>query len=385
LASKCWVATVFSANVVVVTVSLLRKVACSINTFSNGTQVVIFANNSSVNTFVAVRIASINSARISVVTSLRNSRNRSNLSGSTITLELVFAQASSSWDLETTLCHQSQAKSISVTSCRFNSTVFRNHLWNRLASFISIAIVDSAFVSIITVSWSVNDSFDCITSSNCACIWVSNLFRNKSASSCNITTVISTCVLVIAYNLFIYTFSSNTDVFGARIFVIAVLWFGLASFDWAAMSYEASIIIFASDWCVDTSNCRIAAINSASILIIAVSWCRFASLDCIARRNRAFICRFACIDEFAFSIYADIVGARVVIVTGNSGVGASLFNVTSIDCVRIIIVTQLIIWSMNTSTVIIASVNGTCNVIITVQWSQGASSFNIAFSNLANS
>jgi len=116
LASQLWVATVNGAWIIVITVSLFRKVTLSIDTLVDGANIVIFANNSSEDTLVGLCITSVHSAWVTIITSNSASWDLSQCSSSCITLVLVLGSTQSEWDFETTSWQQAQTKLVSITS-----------------------------------------------------------------------------------------------------------------------------------------------------------------------------------------------------------------------------------------------------------------------------
>jgi hypothetical protein len=153
--------------------------------------------------------------------------------------------ASSSWDLETSDSHVFQAESITSASCGFSSAINRDEFCNVLASFGGIAIVDSAFVSILTVDWSINDSFNCIAGSDGASVWSCDCHRRVEAVS-------GGCIASLG---------------GASVFVVArFLGVDAVSIDTSINS--AFVSVTAVDWGVSTSGVGIAGIFGAWVVVV---------------------------------------------------------------------------------------------------------------------
>jgi hypothetical protein len=81
LASKDWMASVNGARIVIIAILLFRIIANSINTFVDGANVIVNAFYSFVNTFVRGSIASVNGARVTIITSIQSHIFVSNKSG----------------------------------------------------------------------------------------------------------------------------------------------------------------------------------------------------------------------------------------------------------------------------------------------------------------
>jgi hypothetical protein len=183
LTSKSWAASINGTCISVTAALLFRVIANSVTAFVDSAEIVISAFWSSADTLVGLCIASINSARVTIITSIETRIHVHNLSCCRIALVVERGFASSSWDLETSDSQIFQAESITSASCGFTCAINRDEFSNVLASFGGIAIVDSAFVSILTVDWSINDSFNCIAGSDGASVWSCDCHRRVEAVS----------------------------------------------------------------------------------------------------------------------------------------------------------------------------------------------------------
>jgi hypothetical protein len=138
-----------------------------------------------------------------------------------------------------------QALSISLASCGLCRAIFGNEFSNRLASLLSIAIIDSTFVSVLATNWSVDHSFNSIASSYSAGIWLlDGHYSVDTVSCCGIASSSCTFVAVITSSLFEDAVSADARIISAK------------------------IVIVTDNRGVDASRMRIAAISSARIVVV---------------------------------------------------------------------------------------------------------------------
>jgi hypothetical protein len=264
LASKSWAASINGTCIVVITVFLFRVIANSIFAFVDGAKIFISTFNSSVDALVGLCIASINSARITVITTVETRVHILDLSSCRIALVVDLGFASSSWNLETSDSHIFQAESITSASCGFSSAISRDEFSNVLASFGSITIVDSAFVSIFTVHRSINDSFVCIARSNSAAIRILDAYRSVNAvSGFSIADFGCAFIVIIASFLGVNAVSIDTSINSAFVSITAVHWGVLASSVGIAGIFGTWVVVVTDDCDVLASNSFVARIGSA--------------------------------------------------------------------------------------------------------------------------
>jgi hypothetical protein len=218
-----------------------------------------------------------------------------------------------------------------------------------LASFLSITIVDCAFISILAIDWSVDNSFDCIASSDGASVWVLDRYRSVNTVSIgDITSFGCACIAISAAFLGMNTVSINARINSAKIFVITIHRSVNASRMRIARVLGAWIVVVTSDCNVLASSSRIARIGCASIGVITADWSDLAlSIDAFFCSAWVFV--IAIENVLAFSIHTKILGASVFVITVNWGAYTSFAVYANIDTARILIVTKSIIWSVHTS------------------------------------
>jgi hypothetical protein len=213
---------------------------------------------------VGLCIASINSARVTVITTVETRVHILDLSSCRIALVVDLGFASSSWNLETSDSHIFQAESITSASCGFSSAISRDEFSNVLASFGSITIVDSAFVSIFTVHRSINDSFVCIARSNSAAIRILDAYRSVNAvSGFSIADFGCAFIVIIASFLGVNAVSIDTSINSAFVSITAVHWGVLASSVGIAGIFGTWVVVVTDDCDVLASNSFVARIGSA--------------------------------------------------------------------------------------------------------------------------
>jgi hypothetical protein len=155
-----------------------------------------------------------------------------------------------------------------------------------------MAVIDSAFVSILAIYRSINDSFECIASSNGARIWCFNCNRGvKAISGGCIANSGGAFVGVVARLWGMDTVATNTRIISARIFVVTVDFGENTSRMNIASIFGAFIVVITKESHIFTSSIFVAGISGACISIIA-SLC----------------------DGFTLAIFAFFVGTSIVII-----------------------------------------------------------------------
>jgi hypothetical protein len=277
------------------------------------------------------------------------------------------------------------------------SIVVINLLWLESATEMVVASICGARIVIITNNWSRYASFVCIAGVFGAFVSICADFSNMSAfAGVNIAAIDGTCIFVVTINILViafsrefvaltcfaslfctnnrseYALSVGTFVVSAFIIVITNFVAVDASFHGIAFSNAAFICSITFDWLVLNSIFGGTEVSCASIVIIKLngrernmfaSNVRTASID----SARIFvIARYRSINAFFLVSRATINGAQVFIVTmlrTNIGENTSFFSVASFVSARILVITNNYIM-MNLSRGEITPIGGTCIFVI---------------------
>jgi hypothetical protein len=231
-----------------------------------------------------------------------------------------------------------------------------------------IAIVDSAFVSILASNWSVDYTFNCIASCSSAAIWaLVNKWGINAFSRRNIAFFSCACIVIITSFLGMNAVSINTRINCASVFVITIDWSVNASRVRIARIFCVGIVVIAINCNVFASSCFVARISGASIAVITILLSALA-LTVYARFSGTCVIVITTKDVLALSINTFVNCASIVIITIDRSIYASFSWNTRIYSARIFIVTKSVIWSVLTSAMSIASINSARNTIIAILW-----------------
>jgi len=197
LASQSSVTGIASASIVVIANQKLREVAFSVDASVDGADVVVIAFETLMHTFVGHRVASVHGAWVSIIARWSQIRSSDDQSSFRVASILLCGLASSCWNLQASLSSDSDAQSISIAFCDFSIAVFSNKFRGRLATMHSMAVVVSALITVIAISWGINISGCCLAGSDGASIGIYNSYWGVNTTCLRIASIQGAGIVVI--------------------------------------------------------------------------------------------------------------------------------------------------------------------------------------------